>query len=532
MKSEQAGSSARSVVLAAVWLVLALAIGSLFSVTERAALWATISLGGVAGLLSVGMGTLLAGAIYQLGPRARWAVFALIFASLLPVYWHLAAWDSLFGRLGWWAAFGGSPLQLALPQWLAAVWVHAISGVAPAAAIILLFLFNSGRAAEEQALIDASPIAVFFQVTLPRIWPALIFASGWCFLATSREIAVTDIYRIGTVAEQVYLGFALGQFDQLLSLWPEGEQALSLRLYLFTVLLMAGLAGIWIARIPSWSWSGEFRHWRDSATGISWPARAIAGIVLGLMLLVPLFSLLFRAGVRVRQVNGVAQAGWAAQDLLTSLSQSLRESRDEFGWSLAIALLSANLLLAVAVGGAALAERSRAGRFIFLGSIALLFGMPGPICGLLVGRAWNLLEFEWAWWLADRTILLPVLASCLFCWPLAALLVYLVLRTMPRELNEAAATQGATEWQAFSGIQLMANRTSLLGVWGVLLIVVFGDLSAQQMVAAPGIDTIPRQLLGWMHAGVDELAAATSILVAALVSLLLVALLWCCRWRW
>lgn len=532
MKSEQAGSSARSVVLAAVWLVLALAIGSLFSVTERAALWATISLGGVAGLLSVGMGTLLAGAIYQLGPRSRWAVLALIFASLLPVYWHLAAWDSLFGRLGWWAAFGGSPLQLALPQWLAAVWVHAISGVAPAAAIILLFLINSGRAAEEQALIDASPIAVFFQVTLPRIWPALIFASGWCFLATSREIAVTDIYRIGTVAEQVYLGFALGQFDQLLSLWPEGGQALSLRLYLFTVLLMAGLAGIWIARIPSWSWSGEFRHWRDSATGISWPARAIAGIVLGLMLLVPLFSLLFRAGVRVRQVNGVAQAGWAAQDLLTSLSQSLRESRDEFGWSLAIALLSANLLLAVAVGGAALAERSRAGRFIFLGSIALLFGMPGPICGLLVGRAWNLLEFEWAWWLADRTILLPVLASCLFCWPLAALLVYLVLRTMPRELNEAAATQGATKWQAFSGIQLMANRTSLLGVWGVLLIVVFGDLSAQQMVAAPGIDTIPRQLLGWMHAGVDELAAATSILVSALVSLLLTALLWCCRWRW
>jgi ABC-type spermidine/putrescine transport system permease subunit II len=98
-------------------------------------------------------------------------------------------------------------------------------------------------------------------------------------------------------------------------------------------------------------------------------------------------------------------------------------------------------------------------------------------------------------------------------------------------LNEAAAIQGATEWQAFSGIQLMANRTSLLGVWGVLLIVVFGDLSAQQMVAAPGIDTIPRQLLGWMHAGVDELAAATSILVAALVSLLLTALLWSCRWR-
>ncbi|MFM7563173.1 MAG: hypothetical protein ACKO81_09090 [Planctomycetota bacterium] len=531
MKTEQASSSARCVALAAVWLVLALGIGSLFSVMERVALWATISLGGVAALLSVGMGTLLAGTIYQLGSRARWALVPLAFASLLPVYWHLAAWDSLFGRLGWWAAFGGSPLQLALPQWLAAVWVHAISGAAPAAMILLLFLINSGRAAEEQALIDASPSTVFFRVTLARIWPALIFAIGWCFLTTSREIAVTDIYRIGTVAEQVYLGFALGQFDQLLSLWPEGEQALSLRLYLFTVLLMAGLAGLWIARIPSWSWSGEFRHWRESATGRSLLGRVIAAVVLCLILLVPLLSLLFRAGVRVRQVGGVAQAGWSAQDLLLSLSQGFRESRDEFGWSLAIAVVSATLLLLVAVGGAALADRSRTGRFLFFGSIAVLLGMPGPICGLLVGRAWNLLEFEWAWWFADRTILLPVLASCLFCWPLAALLVYLVLRTLPRELNEAAATQGATEWQAFSGIQLMANRASLLGVWGVLLIVVFGDLSAQQMVAAPGIDTIPRQLLGWMHAGVDELAAATSILVAALLSLLLTSLLWCCRWR-
>jgi ABC-type spermidine/putrescine transport system permease subunit II len=77
----------------------------------------------------------------------------------------------------------------------------------------------------------------------------------------------------------------------------------------------------------------------------------------------------------------------------------------------------------------------------------------------------------------------------------------------------------------------MASRTSLVGVWGVLLIAVFGELSAQQMVAAPGIDTVPRQLLGWMHAGVDELASATSLLIAGLLSSILGGLLWFWRWR-
>lgn len=531
MNSVPASSPVRFLALALIWLVLALAIGVCFNAIERAALWATLTLGGSAALISVVLGTILAGAIYQLGPRARWAVVALLFAALLPIYWQLAAWDSLFGRLGWWAAFGGSPLQLALPQWLAAIWVHGIAGVAPAAAIILLFLINSGRVAEEQALMDGEPMSVFFRITLPRIWPAILFAGGWCFLATSREIAVTDIYRIGTVAEQVYLGFALGQFDQLLSLWPEGEQALSIRLYLFTILFLAGFAGLWIARVPAWTWSGEHRYWRNSGERTRFGTNTLAGSILALVLLVPLVSLLFRAGVRVRQVDGVPKAGWTLSDLGASLSQGGRESWDEFGWSLAIAAVSASLLLAAALWGAAVAERQKVGRFIYFGSIALLLGMPGPICGLLVARGWNLIESEWAWWLADRTILLPVLASCLFCWPLVALLVYLVLRTLPRELNEAAAVQGATAWQTFASIQLMASRTSLVGVWGVLLIAVFGELSAQQMVAAPGIDTVPRQLLGWMHAGVDELASATSLLIAGLLSSILGGLLWFWRWR-
>jgi ABC-type spermidine/putrescine transport system permease subunit II len=122
--------------------------------------------------------------------------------------------------------------------------------------------------------------------------------------------------------------------------------------------------------------------------------------------------------------------------------------------------------------------------------------------------------------LADRTILLPVLASVLFCWPLAGLMVFLVLRMTSPELEEAAAVQGASPRQVFGAILVGGSWQRLAGVWLLLLVVALGDLSAQQMVVAPGIDTLPRQLLGWMHAGVDELAAATSLLVAGMFGLL------------
>ncbi|MFN5320891.1 MAG: hypothetical protein ACK493_06725 [Planctomycetota bacterium] len=508
---------------AACWLAAAVGIGMIWFLltcqdVERRALLATMALGLGAGAISIVLGGWLAWSCYWQGGRAStlgWLVFAL----LLPVYWHLAAWDSLFGRLGWWTAIGETPLQLALPGWLAAIWVHGIAGVAPAAAILLLFLINSGRVAEEQALVETSAADVFWRVTLPRIWPAICLAFGWCFLTTSREIAVTDIYRIGTVAEQVYLGFALGQFDQLLRIWPEGEQALSIRLYVLSILVLATVAGVVIAGVNRWQWSGEhWEGWRRAARQrgfVGWSSP-----ILGLVLLVPLASLLFRCGLRVRSVEGEPTAVWTWMDLLASLYRGWAESQAEFAWSVAIGVSAASLLLCLGLGGVALARRGRLGSAVFFLSLALALGMPGPVCGAIVARTWNLLEFPWAWWLADRTILLPVLASVLFCWPLAGLMVFLVLRMTSPELEEAAAVQGASPRQVFGAILVGGSWQRLAGVWLLLLVVVLGDLSAQQMVVAPGIDTLPRQLLGWMHAGVDELAAATSLLVAGMFGLL------------
>lgn len=498
------------VCLAAIW----------FERTEWQALIATATLGIAAGVISVGLGGWLAWSIYQGGMRGS-SLGGLLFAGLLPIYWQLAAWDSLFGRLGWWSALGSTPLQLAIPSWLAAIWVHGVAGVAPAAVLVLLFLINSGRVAEEQALIDAAPAQVFWRVTLPRLRPVLWLAMGWSLLTTSREIAVTDIYRIGTVAEQVYLGFALGQFDQLLRLWPEGEQALSIRLYLVCVLAQAIVAGWVVSSINRWNWSGE--HWVGWRRERSLRGRGrgwAGGLILGLVLVVPMASLLFRCGLRLRMVNGEPRAQWTWNELGHSLMRGWGESRAEIGWSLAIGVTAASLLVVLAILGVALARRGgwRAG--VFFLSLVLTLGMPGPICGAIVARSWNLLEFPWAWWMADRTILLPVLASVMFCWPLAGLMVYLVLQLTAPELEEAAAVQGAKPREVWSAILLGANWKRLWGVWLFLVVIVLGDLSAQQMVVAPGIDTLPRQLLGWLHAGVDELAAATSLLVAGLFGLL------------
>ena len=63
----------------------------------------------------------------------------------------------------------------------------------------------------------------------------------------------------------------------------------------------------------------------------------------------------------------------------------------------------------------------------------------------------------------------------------------------------------------------MRNVWALVGTLLLTFALSFGELSASQLVLPPGIDTLPRLMLGLLHAGVDEITAAIAILIAATI---------------
>ena len=71
--------------------------------------------------------------------------------------------------------------------------------------------------------------------------------------------------------------------------------------------------------------------------------------------------------------------------------------------------------------------------------------------------------------------------------------------------------KGQGGWFEFLRFGLLANAAAAIGCWLISFAFCFGELSASQIVLPPGIDTIPRLMLGLLHAGVDEMTAALTI---------------------
>jgi iron(III) transport system permease protein len=138
--------------------------------------------------------------------------------------------------------------------------------------------------------------------------------------------------------------------------------------------------------------------------------------------------------------------------------------------------------------------------------------------GTLINRLFSLSDSEWVGWLFDRTICAPVMASGWFCWPLAPLVIWFIFRQVARDTIESSQLDGAGGLTQFFRLGLSGNLLAVAGCWLISFAFCFGELSASQLVLPPGIDTVPRLMLGLLHAGVDEMTAALTIVMVALMT--------------
>lgn len=505
------------------WALAGLALWLVGNSGDVRVVTTTLKLGLLASVLALPMALFLARAIDSGGWLGRIIWYACVASWVLPLFVHVSAWDALWGKLGW-LVFWREGVEPIVSGWMAAVWVHGIAAAPQVALLLWLGLAMGGRTYEEQALVDADAVAVFWNVTVWRLVPWAAIGVAWILTVCAREIAVTDIYQIGTLAEEVYLGFSLGALenvsdtvaDNASSRIPSWPLSITIVAWGGACLGAAVLRQIRIDEI-----SGDWLGVRRSAAQHmrSW-LRWLATFWLAVIAVVPVANLVIRACFRIERVEGQPVAGYSIANGLRAFADVLAETRSEIFWSslLAVGAGLVGMILAVALSWLAIERRSW--RWLLAGSIVLTWALPGPVIGLALVRLFTHPGMDWAAWFYDRSIFPAILATVIFYWPVVALLVWATLAHTARDALEHARLEGAGIWQRLGRIAVGQNRKTLLGCFLLMVALSWGELSANQMVLPPGILTVPRTMLGWLHSGVDERTAALALIVVIITVML------------
>ena len=514
--------------------VACLALSKKLMTNQQIALLQTFSLGITAACVAIPLGLAMVAVIRRWGVIGRLTLLAMIGLLFFPLFLHVSLWDAAFGRLGWLTSTRGEVLTPIVSSWFAATWIHGVAATPQVALIFLLGLSTGSRVHEEQALLDADRWQVLIHVKMRRIVPLAGLAIMWVVVICSREIAVTDIYRIETLAEQIYLGFSLGALGAVAGAWSPQQLAAATDFQIgWSLLPFFGIALVCTYAIIQLATPKQpFGDWKPTRRFNQTFISSLVGILLLILfLVVPFANVIYRCGFEVKPVDGIAVHGFSWAQVGAVLQRASTGFGKEFFWSTTIATVAAGLILVTVIPFCWLASQRAGWRFAYIGLIALCLTIPGPLIGTLIAETFSGVTMPGLIWLYDRTIFAPALASTIFFWPLAAILVWYLFSQIDQDATANAQLDGASSSRILWQFGIRANAYPLLGCWLLTFALCFGELSASQLVLPPGMDTLPRLMLGLLHAGVDEMTAAIAILIAVIIVVVSLLAYWLMTWR-
>jgi iron(III) transport system permease protein len=484
----------------------------------------TLALAGLTAAAAVPLGTAAAVVVERVAVPGAGAVRAAAAVGLfvpLPVY--AVAWQAVLGS--WLPAVTLAPGEVVWRPWaeglLPAAGVHAAAAVPWAFWIASAGLRRADRGLEDEAAAAGGPAAVARLVLLPRLVTAMLAAAGWAAAQTATEIPITDAMLVRTFAEEAYtqaVAFPNG---------VAGAVAVAVPAWLIAV-MVAGAAVRPVARrfFPADAEPGPPRP-LAVATGWRWAMAATVWFGVAVFAGLPLAAVVWKAG-------GGAD-GWAGGTIATHLSRAVRlhavTIADSYLAAVAAGVIAAGL--AVAACWAARRHRGWSGVLLVLSVTAWL--APGPLVGLglkeVIARLVDLEEkgmkrlgVELTFppvrsALYDQPSPLPgVWAAVARFFPVAVAVVWPVVRAVPRELEEAAALDGAGPWGRFrlAGWPLVRRAAGPAAAAAAAL--ALGEVSASKLVVPPGRRDYILELFAQSHYGADATVAAMCLVQLAVTA--------------
>jgi iron(III) transport system permease protein len=262
-------------------------------------------------------------------------------------------------------------------------------------------------------------------------------------------------------------------------------------------------------------------------------------------------------------VGGRATTGQAPTWSLAGLIGTIRFAADEISEPLWVTLwwtaIAATIATCLAWCLAWCGRRSLCWTGLALGVLVLTLATPGPVAGMSLVLAYrDLPSLEPAALLLAvatpdpllRVVLvrlyriLPtvydssamiILAEAARSLPYALLLLWPILRALPREYLEAAAIEGHGPWGQVWGVALPLLRRAVVAAWAISFAFGLGELPATNLVAPPGVPPMSVVIWGLLHTGVESHLAGVALImlgVVALAGLAATIAVWSTRALW
>lgn len=505
---------------------------ALTSAQTRQALRQSALLAGATVAVAVPLGTLLAVLLVRVAlPGRRMAGLLLVLLMLTPLHVHLAGWEAALGKLGWLTLLRGRLDQPLLAGMTGAIVVHAAAAVPWVAVLVAVGLLHLPASPEEHAWTVVPPHAVLTRITLPQVRPLVLLAVLWTALATTSDMTVTNVYLIRpaeqTVTERFYMTFAMAgepgaALRGALPALAVGVLTVGavLRVALPTVLRRCTLPGVPLAFPPGrfwWLWAG-----------VLW-------VIVGVLVFVPLASLVIKAGQSVELVEGERQRAWSALTCLERVALAPWHFARE--WQDTLKVAGSAAAAAVAAGLWLGWQWRRGGWRAWMGWCVTLLALvtPGPLVGVALIALFNhdlppALPWveggkSWLLWIYDDTLLLPLLAQAWRALPWTSLLLGYSFASLPGNLLAAAALDRLSPPAVFWRVAMPMRWRAVVAAGLVALALAAGDLAWSHLVTPPGIDLLQRRVFGLLHAGVEEQVAAVALVQSALYAMISVAVM-------
>jgi ABC-type Fe3+ transport system permease subunit len=362
------------------------------------------------------------------------------------------------------------------------------------------------------------------------------------------EISVTDFFQVRTFAEEIYTQAVLGTLDiggesnnlaaelapRETTFAPSPSSTISasglwIGLFLSTMLAVAAIAAASrlfndLADAPHQApWRWRLKKWR-------WPTGILLWSIILLVAGVPLGNFIYKAGMHAVATNEGLVRTWSPAKVVERVAATPNEFSGEIWLStrIAAAAATAAVLLAVPLawtmrpkpGSRAAAnlgsEPRRTRPWFRLLLLAMCLTIPGPLLGIGLIHALNhspdspLAPLTWLY----DTNFAPWLVQTLRALPLATLVLWPALASVPQATLDAAATDGTGPIGRLWRIALPQRWPAVAAAWLVSIAIAVGELAATIIVIPPQTSTmLSIRVFQLLHYGVDDRVAAICLVM-------------------
>ncbi len=369
------------------------------------------------------------------------------------------------------------------------------------------------RLAHAAATLGASPARVLATVTLPTLAPALLSSASLVFLFSASSYGIVMVLgetRYQTIETEIWF-----LTTQLLDLPAAAALSVAQLVIVTATLWLSGHAQTGMTRAlrlqPDVAGSRPLLLTRD------WPAAAVTGGVVVLLLGLPLANLVWRS-LNFEGVFGLANFGRLATD--DALGATVWEAlRTTLTTALAATSVAVTLGVLVALVSSRRPRRRRARHA--LAALEGLFLLPLGVSAVTVGFGYLITLNRPPLDLRSSIVLIPI-AQAVVALPLVVRTLLPTLRAIdPRQL-EAAATLGSSPLQVLRRIEFPHLGRGLGLAAGFAFATSLGEFGATSFLARPDNPTLPVLIFrAFGRPGAENygLALAASVVLAGLAGI-------------